>query len=92
MKGNCITIPNLRAQLARAEGKRREEEGRRRVEENRRREEEEKRQAAKASLDALTSRTTLEEYLKLLQKYHAARIKNDLDCPRNTKSGVTNRA
>jgi hypothetical protein len=31
-----------------------------------------------------------EEYLKLLQKYHAARPKYDPDCPRNTKGGVTN--
>jgi hypothetical protein len=83
MEEDSVTIANLRAQLAREEGRRREEE-------NRRREEEEKRQAAEASLDALTRRTTLEEYLKLLQKHHAARLKYDPDCPRNTKGGVTN--
>ncbi|MCJ1474683.1 hypothetical protein MMC13_003343 [Lambiella insularis] len=44
---DSVTIANLRAQLAR--------------EERRRREEEEKRQAAEASLDALTRRTTFEE-------------------------------
>lgn len=83
MEDNSVTIANLRAQLAREEGRRREEE-------DLRREEEEKRQAAEVSLDALTRRTTFDEYLKLLQKHHAAGLRYDRDCLRNTRGGVTN--
>jgi hypothetical protein len=83
MDEESVTIENLKTQLAREQERRREEE-------DKRREEEGKRQSAEASLDALTRRTTFEEYLKLLQKHHAAGLSYDPDCPKNTRGGVTN--